>query len=311
MTEALFRDPELQARFDRDGSVTVELLDGESIAHLRAVYESLPPDPGPSRGFHVSMDLPDPDLVDRIAREIGAALGPALEPHLLPHRVISTSFVVKDPTPTGIVPPHQDWTFVDESRFTSATVWTPLVDTTLENGALGVIHGSHRFFDHVRNSPSPQSLSILAPHLGTLFPYLDVREVRAGEAIVFDNRLIHGSGPNLGPETRLAAGIGVTHRDAELVHHYLVPGTEPPTIESYRIEADFFRRFGNARLSQLYDAGARPEGLPVVDRRPFDPPSIDLEDLLGLVHAHPANRVHDELADAVLPHLEALLAGAG
>ena len=207
--------------------------------------------------------------------------------------------MVKESNPRGVVPPHQDWTFVDETRFRSFNVWTPLVDVDIDNGALGVIHGSYRFFgNRLRGSPSPQCKSVISDHLITLFPFLDVKPLRAGEAIIFDNATIHGSPPNTSGKERLATGLVVTRAEAELCHHYQLPNTDPPEIETYAVDRRFFMRYGNEALSRLFNTGKRPEAAPV-GRRPYALEEITQQDLLRLVQSHPENRYHDVLVQKV------------
>src|SRR5262245_39076862 len=228
--------------------------------------------------------------------ELIKVAGGALRPAMYDCQLVTASFVVKEAHPRGVVPPHQDWTFVDETRFRSATVWVPLVDIDVDNGALGAIHGSHRFFPtQVRSSPSPQCKSLLSDHLWSIFPYLDVRPLRAGQAFIFDNATIHGSPPNVTPRPRIAAGIGVTRAEAGLRHTYLLPGTNPAEIETYSVEREFFTRYGNDALSKLFEKGSHPEAKPI-ERRPYvlDPISPDV--MTALIKSNPKNQFNEILA---------------
>jgi len=177
------------------------------------------------------------------------------------HRIFTASFVTKAKDPMGAVPPHQDWTFVDESRFWSATIWCPLVDVDVDNGALGLVKGSQRLYDHVRPSPSPQYSPPFKEQLLQIFPYLNVLALAAGQAVVFDNRTLHGSPPNTAKETRAAFGIGITQEEARLRHYYLLPGRERALVEGYEVEPEFFFRYNHARLSALHDEGGKPGDL--------------------------------------------------
>jgi len=299
MTEPLFRDPAVQSRLDEDGFVLLPLLEQPQIDDLLRFYRSVDRGDVESPPFHYSMDHPDSSYVEGVMEEVAGVLGEALDPHVVDTQIFTASYVVKESNPRGVVPPHQDWSFVDESRYPSTTVWTPLVDVDAENGALGVIHGSHRFFPgHIRASPSPQCRSVLSDHLFTLFPFVDIQPMRAGQALVFNNSLIHASPPNTSGAPRVAAAVGITHRDADIRHHYLVPGSEPPEIEVYEADRDFFVRYGNDALSKLFAAGERPQGR-VIDRRPYRFDDVSREEMLALVARDPRNQYKEELVETM------------
>jgi hypothetical protein len=259
--DAFFREPSLQRQFDRDGFVVIDLLHDAAVADLKVFYAGLQHAPSPPHGFQVSLDNESAAFVRRVSERLQAAAEPAIARHFTNYQIITGSFVTKTRNPLGVVPPHQDWTFVDESRFYSATIWCPLVDVNVDNGALALLKGSHRLYDHVRPSPSPQYAPPFKDQLLTIFPYMTIVPLRAGQGLVFNNQTLHASPPNTSAEARLAFGVGVTHRDARLVHYYLLPGQRAPVMEAYGITREFFLAYNNARLSALHAKGERPEGL--------------------------------------------------
>ena len=265
----LFKSPRLQADFDRDGYVIVPFLDAAQVADLSAHYASLDHDHKTAQGFHVSLDNHDRAFKRNVMDKLLATAQGQVDAMFDNAKVFVASYVVKEPGPRGVVPPHQDWTFVDESQFVSCTVWIPLAKTTVDNGALGAIRGSHLLFDHKRASPSPQCPTPIGALMFEIFPYLEIKEMEPGQAFIFNNRTLHGSPPNLGDAPRISAGIGITHAEAELVHHYLVPDTDPPQIECYQVEPEFFHQYSNGTLSQLHDSGGRPEGQTCISRETF------------------------------------------
>ena len=256
----LFRDPEKQSAFQRDGFVVLDLIGPEEVKELLAFYASLENAPAPPGGFQVSLDDPRPEFVHKVSDKLITTVRAGIDQHFQDPQIFTASFVTKAKQPRGFVPPHQDWTFVDESRFCSATVWCPLVDVNVDNGALCLLRASHRLYDHVRPSPSPQYAPPFADQLFTIFPYMNVIELRAGQAVVFNNQTLHASPPNTHPQTRVAFGIGVTHRDARLRHYYLLPGNAD-LMEGYEVSQDFFFSYNNARLAGLHARGERPQGL--------------------------------------------------
>lgn len=257
----LFRDAQLQSRFDQDGYVVIDLLDRAQVEELTEFYGDLANAATPEYGFQVSLDNESPEFVRTVSERLVNTVRPSVERHFQDHKIFTASFVTKAKNPLGVVPPHQDWTFVDEERCWSATIWCPLIDVDMGNGALGVIKGSHRFYEHVRPSPSPQYTPPFKDQLFSIFPYLTIVELRAGQAIVFNNKTLHASPPNTTERTRVAFGIGITHQEAQIRHYYMLPGQEKPVMEGYEVDPDFFYNYNNARLSALYEKGMKPDGL--------------------------------------------------
>jgi ectoine hydroxylase-related dioxygenase (phytanoyl-CoA dioxygenase family) len=257
----LFRDAGVQAEFETNGYVVIDLLDQTQIDELTRFYAGLKNAATPAYGFQVSLDNELPEFVRSVSERLVKTVRGSVDTHFQHHKIFTASFVTKAKNPLGVVPPHQDWTFVDESRFWSATIWCPLVDVNMDNGALGLIKGSHRLYDHIRPSPSPQYTPPFKDQLFSIFPYLNILELRAGQAVVFDNRTLHASPPNITDQTRVAFGIGVTQEEAEIRHYYMLPGQQKPLMEGYEVQPEFFYNYNNARLSALSNQGMKPQGL--------------------------------------------------
>ena len=257
----LFKDEALQEEFDRDGYVVIDLIEPEQVGDLLTFYNSLDHAAMPRYGFQVSLDNERSDFVRVISEKLTSTVKPFADRVFRDHQIFTASFVVKGKNPLGVVPPHQDWTFVNEQQYWSASIWCPLVDVGRHNGCLGVIQGSHRFYDHVRPSPAPQYEPPFKEHLFTIFPYLKLIELKAGQALVFNNRTFHASPPNSSDQPRIAFGLGITHRDAELQHYYLLPKQERMLLERFAVNSDFFYVYNNARLSAMNKSGERPQDL--------------------------------------------------
>jgi len=257
----IFKDPKKQAEFEEQGYTVLPFLDAPAIERLSAFYGTLNNDHIiQAYGFHYSLDNADGRFVQRVADAVRENVAAAVEEHFDRCKIIIASFVVKEPNPKSLVPPHQDWTFVDEDHFNSVSVWIPLVDVRMENGAMGIIRGSHKFFSHIRPSPAPQFRPPFGDHMFSIFPHLGILEMKAGEAVVFNNRTIHASPPNASSAPRVAVGFVITQAEADLYHHYLLPGHETPRIESFAIDETFFYQYNNTKLRALHDQGGKPEG---------------------------------------------------
>jgi len=194
---------------------------------------------------------------------------------------------LKEVNPKGVVPAHQDWSFVDkeEEGYSSVTCWIALVDTNMDNGGMGVIRGSHKFMQNHRPSPSPQCPVPLSEHMFSIFPYLHTVDVKAGEVLMFDSRTIHASPPNTSDGLRLAAGVGVTQKDAQLVHYYLKPDGTFKTMLRYNVDEDFYLKYENATLAKMYDEGKLIEGYGEPVEVPYEFTKYSTDELIELIKA--------------------------
>jgi ectoine hydroxylase-related dioxygenase (phytanoyl-CoA dioxygenase family) len=256
----LFKDKMNQDFFQKNGFIKLPALNSDDIELLKEFYAKLGLHDEIGYGFHVGMDNHNKDLVLEMVQEIKSVALPKVQPFLVDTQLFTASFVVKEPNPQGVVPPHQDWSFVDdEESYCSVTCWIPLQDVNMENGCIGLIRGSHNFFDTFRASPSPQVDTPLKEHMYTIFPFLELIEMKAGEALFFNNKTIHASPPNNTSYSRLAVGLGFTQADAKICHYYLKPGSENKVLK-YNINPDFFFKYDNAQLSKMYDEGKLIQG---------------------------------------------------
>lgn len=105
--------------------------------------------------------------------------------------------------------------------------------------------------------------------------------MKAGESLIFDNRLIHASPPNLSDAPRIAVGIGITQAEAQLKHFYQNPSSGK--LEEYNVDKTFYTWFNNKRLSDFFDNGISPEGLNKVGEIDRIVPDLSKEEMEALM----------------------------
>lgn len=216
-------------------------LTAEAIATLRAAVDdalAAPPVPGCDREHNqlaplrwcdraVDVVLRDPALVRAIARAAGAR----------DLRWISGYASVKHPG-TGALAWHRDWWCWDHPvslrrAAAQVAVLVYLSDTDERSGALRVVPGSHH------SSRVHGELTLPA---------------RAGDAVLFDYRLLHGTHPNAAPHRRDALLLSFTPswnelpRDlrAHLIQHLALPGPGED-IRAGGWQAELLPRFDGPR----------------------------------------------------------------
>ncbi|MCB9234517.1 MAG: phytanoyl-CoA dioxygenase family protein [Bacteroidia bacterium] len=237
--KTIFRDPALQAAFAKDGLVTVPLLSRGEAEDLLAFYQSLPMQS--REGFHASMFQPDAALrraADDQIRAVAAAKTLAL---LQGYRDLYANFMVKEPGTASAMKVHQDWTYVDESRFTSLAVWFPLLDTSATNGGLVFAPGTQRIFNPVRGPGVKCPYEQVDDLLRTEF----AREIslKAGEAVIWEHRVVHWSPPNQSDRARVAATIILVPEAAEVFHYWRNDHLPFDQVEQFAVSHDFFMEY--------------------------------------------------------------------
>jgi ectoine hydroxylase-related dioxygenase (phytanoyl-CoA dioxygenase family) len=205
----VFRDDAHQQQFERDGYVVVPFYDREEIAALLKLYGNI--QPKVEEGFFPSTFSQDKDYRTKADVSIRAICERGIAAYFQDVKVVCGCFIVKAPVPESSMCVHQDMTLVDESRYTGINIWVPLIDLDDENGTLEVLPGSHRIFPSYRGASIPgiyeESGEEIKKYMTKLYP-------RAGEAIIFDQSIIHYSEANRSGQPRIVTNTYLTHRDA-------------------------------------------------------------------------------------------------
>ena len=242
MKSRIFKDEEVQARFDRDGYVVIDFITAEETATIAdkfyELHNNLP------TGFYSATFNSDDQFKKDIYSHTEKVLEKRLGGFFQNVRKLGSTFLCKAPGEEGKVPVHQDWTIVDESKYYSATIWVPTVDTNEENGAMRVLPGSHRFFDTYR---SPNIDFCYKGNEQLLWDNMITVPMKAGQAFILNHAVIHGSAPNKTGKERLAIAYGLVPDEAKLMYYHK---NESGAIEKYDIPDDFFQRY--------YNIGERP-----------------------------------------------------
>lgn len=244
-----FVDDRLEAELDERGFVVVDLLRPEQIELLTEIADRLYVDE--RQGFHASNLSHHHDYRHAVHGEVAPILAGAAGPLFVDHEPYTASLLMKWADPTSAFHTHQDWTMVDETAYRTVNVWCPLVDTTEHNGAMRVLPGSHKVLSAIRCSPMPpEGFESAGWQIGP--DEMDAVEVEAGQAIVFDHALLHGSGANRDGRPRWAVATAFKPRAATL-HHWYLPDPRRHTLEVFDVGPEFFADI---------DIGERPPGEP-------------------------------------------------
>lgn len=237
----VFFEDEYEDQLQTRGYVILPLLNDEEINYLIAEHAKI--EPVRTEAFYTSIWHNDVDYRRQVNRLISNIIPQKLQNILIDYQPVFANFMVKKPIQKSTLDFHQDWTFVDESKFRAVNVWVPLVDTNSLNGSLHVIEGSHKFKIPYRGRNIEGPYWHLSSKLRKFFSTsLDVPK---GQAVIFDERLIHGSFENQSTTHRIAVSNVMAPQESELYHFFKISSGN--TICKMKVGQDFFTDYA------LYD----------------------------------------------------------
>ncbi|MEG4805119.1 phytanoyl-CoA dioxygenase family protein [Microcoleus sp. ARI1-B5] len=244
----------IHQELEENGYIIINLLNENEVQSLLSFdkQHSLPDDlvaPAISFSFH-TLDVSYRQVV---TQEIKRAFAPKLAPLFPEYRILMGSLVhQKTDALYSIMPLHQDPSLLDETLLRAFSVWCPLIDVDEQNGCLQVVKKSHLLNSKPRpvfafdGFPYSQDiLSLMQQH------YLTSVTMKAGQALVYDKRLFHGSAPNLTAIERVAAACIIVPQEI-LTHFCYRESQTSDKIEVFEVDDEFYDR---------YIIGQKPEGV--------------------------------------------------
>ena len=234
----VLRDTALQNLFERDGFVIVPFLEKEHVAQLLSFYDSLEHEK--TFGFHCTIHSQRVDYRRKVSDGINQLFNKLAHQYLEKYKPIFSNFTVKEARPDSEFDIHLDWTMVDENRYSSVTIWSPLHDITESNSYLWVLKGSHKFGFTIRGGPGLrlQTAQPLPLTEEDKFDRLIVK-LKAGTALIYDHRVFHGSPPNISSQRRIAINYTMIPEETQSWHYHFL---QDDLVEIFEVDPDFYIR---------------------------------------------------------------------
>ena len=244
--EAVFRDKKMQKVFKRKGFVTLPgLLNAEDVQNLYAVFKKYSSEyDAPFHTTHFSTNV---NYKQEAHAAISEVVFSRVEKWMNNYKPLFGNFMVKLPNPKVSLDIHTDWTYVDESRYSSVAIWVPLVDVTIENGCFGVVEGSHKVTNTIRGPLIRES----SRNFNALWAnkYGELLTMKAGDAILYHHGLLHFSPPNTTEVVRPAINLTIVPVSAPCLHYCMPDGTTQ--IQQYSVEdTSFYMHYNHFQTPQ-------------------------------------------------------------
>ncbi|MBL4585551.1 MAG: phytanoyl-CoA dioxygenase family protein [Flavobacteriales bacterium] len=249
----VLKDPVSEKKFQEKGYIHLPFLSKEEVKFLWNQFDEAlkssggpcsPRDAGIDSDYEISYDFTFLDKNADHKREVIQLIDKVFKPHyekiLDNYRPIIANYIRKKEQ-TGEVPMHQNWAFADERKCGTVSIWVPLVDSHRGNGALEVVPASHKRFGELRGPMIPWELEKIKQKI--IDNDLVTCDIKAGEAIILDDSIVHYSHPNTTKDLRIAIQLILIPNEMPSIHYHMNQQVSTQTVNVLEVEQDFYMGF--------------------------------------------------------------------
>lgn len=221
--------------FDK-GYVITSLLNQDLVKRLETIFynnfdvQSLPQ-------VYDTIAATDVITIQKVNDEVNEICQTVLAQTFSNYRIVGSIFFLKKSGEDSYKGMHLDATMTLDG-FNNIGVWIPLCDIDEYTGKICLLDNSHRFLPpyHTPSMPCPYS------EVETVIePYLTCLTMKAGDALFFNNSILHCTQKNVSGKTRIAVIIKLIDENAPLVTAYYDENGEiGKKVKLYEHEYDFF-----------------------------------------------------------------------
>lgn len=239
----VLRDPRMQAELEERGHTAHQLISAEEAAEIlseieasRVYDQAAETEKNETAGEYLVTSLDSDSHLKRLVHELAMSrLKERAEALFQNYRVLSAWPFLKQPGGSA-VPFHRDWSMQSDNDWPTINVWCPLMDVDSSNGVMQFVEASHRLFDQITIPSRPEA--VLAGD-DRMAPYKVDRPTAAGEAIIFDPSMYHGSAPNISDRMRIAIALTCIPKDRPSMIHELCRDV-PGMVDTIAMDTDDF-----------------------------------------------------------------------
>ncbi|MBN3958899.1 tetratricopeptide repeat protein [Nostoc sp. NMS8] len=267
----------MHQQLEEKGYTIINLLNEDEVQNLYNLYmiNSLSRDSSGYNSFtSSSSELSPPQL---LTQEIKKIFEPKLINLFPNYTIVASLYVTKKPgSSSNEMLLHQDPSIVDETSLKSFQVWCPLVDVNENNGCLQIINKSHL----LNSKPRHQFAFNIFPYSKDIFlcmkhRYLTSAPMRAGQALIYDRRLFHGSYPNSSDAERVVI-VCILAPKNKLMHFCYLDSPDSKKMEIFEIDSSFY---------DSYILGEKPKHVQSLGIIDYKVDSLTVEQLVEFMEA--------------------------
>jgi ectoine hydroxylase-related dioxygenase (phytanoyl-CoA dioxygenase family) len=198
---------ELENEVVQNGFAVLPFLSDAQVERARELWNTSWE--GESNGIYTTLMSLESTNRKAIHRALINIMQANLEALFQNHHIPICQFFVKHPNPNGAIGLHTDSTLLLNPQLEPHyAIWIPLQDVDAQNGTLMVVPESHNW----NNGIAAASVSWpFVSKMEAILPKAVPLKLKAGQLVLFDNRLLHGSTINQSANSRLCIAGRVTH----------------------------------------------------------------------------------------------------
>lgn len=231
-----FKTPEHNTSYFESGHVVMPLLNTEQIAKMQQVFEEHF-NPAELPQVYDTIATEKTDTIEVVNDAINKVCADLLEKVALNYRIAGSIFIMKKSGDDSYKGVHLDASMTMEG-YNNLGIWIPLCDVDEQVGRLCLLNNSHRFMPPY-NTPSMPCPYSQVEHI--VEPHLTCFDMKAGEALFFNNSMLHCTQKNTSGKTRVSVIIKLIDANAPMVTAYYNPQEiAGKQVKLYQHDYDFF-----------------------------------------------------------------------
>jgi ectoine hydroxylase-related dioxygenase (phytanoyl-CoA dioxygenase family) len=236
----IFKETTTQIGLNKNGYIIIkDFLDFEQVKNFNKIFNStcdLSRYSGMAR--YTSMEKESLHNRNMISNIIQINIRPLLDELLINYKCPIFQYFVKMSKSDGNVGLHTDTTLLLNPQIESHYgLWLPLQNVNEYNGALKVIPKSHTWYNGVYTNSNTWPF---LPFIDKIEKKAISLDLKAGDLVVFDNRLIHGSTYNASNNPRICIAGRVTHKHSQYYSFFKEKNSVDDLINVYKEADDFY-----------------------------------------------------------------------
>lgn len=241
MFRTVFKDKQNFEEYLQKGYVKKALFDKEASSRLLAELTSISPEdkfrPENRRSDYHCTFLDSNKSYKRNVIDVARKwFTPIVDELFEDYRIWVVNFYVKPPA-RGELTVHQNWTHTEDERYSTFTIWCPLVDCSAENGTLELVESSHKIVPELGTLGVPYYFESFEEKLFEDGHFKQIPR-RMGEGVIFEDNMIHYTALNRSRSPRYALQVIVGPKEVTPVYYYYLEGSDE--FEVYEIGDEFF-----------------------------------------------------------------------